>query len=183
MAPFENRVRPEDDAGSAGSMAKSECSTLMQRKAPIGGQIDTRISTQVPLHSLRGVWLLVVLAFLIHEAGCSRTSRSDLQESLRHAVVTTDTPRFVLRGEAETLPWKETRGFYRKRNFQPAWIRDSWFGGSRVNAQATKLLTCLRDATQEGWIQRSTLLMNLSSRSQEPATRRHPRNSSGWTQN
>jgi murein L,D-transpeptidase YcbB/YkuD len=123
---------------------------LQDRKAPICVQIGTRISRHVPLRSLRVSWLLVVLAFIIHEAGCSRPPQSDLQDSLRRVAVTKDIPRFVLRGEAETLPWKETQGFYRKRNFQPAWLSDSWLGGRRVNAQATKLLTCLRDARQEG---------------------------------
>jgi hypothetical protein len=43
----------------------------------------------------------------------------DLQEGLRHVVVTTEMPRFVLRGEAETVPWKETQLFIASRIFSP----------------------------------------------------------------
>jgi len=114
---------------------------MMQRKAPISGQFDTQPT---------GFWLLVLLVFFLHEAGCGRPSRSDLQESLRHVVVSTEIPRFVLRGEAETLPWKETQVFYRQRDFRPAWLRNHWLGGRRVNSQALTLLTSLRDARHEG---------------------------------
>ena len=114
--------------------------------------VDKKLSSHAKLlvHSFRGSWLLLLLVFFIHEAGCGRASRPDLQESLRHVVVTTEMPRFVLRGEAETVPWKETQLFYRQRNFQPAWLRDHWLGGRRVHSQATALLSCLRDARQEG---------------------------------
>ena len=151
MAPFEKRARPDDDSSAARSRAKSECFMMMQhRKARISGEFDTRLPTRASLHSLKGSWLLLLLVFLIHEAGCGRASRSDLQKSLRHVVVTTEIPRFVLRGEAETVPWKETQLFYRQRNFQPAWLRDDWLGGRRVHSQATALLSGLRDARQEG---------------------------------
>ena len=123
---------------------------MRQRKAPISGQIDTQFPTHASRHSLRGFWLLVLLVFFLHEAGCGRPSRSDLQESLRHVVVSTEIPRFVLRGEAETLPWKETQVFYRQRDFRPAWLRNHWLGGRQVNSQALTLLTSLRDARHEG---------------------------------
>jgi murein L,D-transpeptidase YcbB/YkuD len=56
----------------------------------------------------------------------------------------------VLRGEAETAPWKQTQVFYRQRNFHPAWIRDRWLGGHTTHSQTETLLKCLRDASQEG---------------------------------
>ncbi len=65
-------------------------------------------------------------------------------------VGTTELPRFVLRGEAETAPWKETQVFYRQRSFQPAWIQNRWSGGNSVRSQAAALLKCIRDAGQEG---------------------------------
>ena len=102
------------------------------------------------VHSLQGCWLLLLLAFFIHEAGCGRSSQSHLQERLRHIVGTKEIPRFVLRGEAETAPWKQTQVFYRQRRFQPAWIRDSWLGGQTTHSQTKTLLKCLRDASQEG---------------------------------
>lgn len=110
----------------------------------------TRIKLDTLVHSFRGCWLLLLLAFFIHEAGCGRSSQSALQESLRHIVGTTELPRFVLRGEAETAPWKETQVFYRHRNFQPAWIKNHWLGGKTVCSQAAALLKCVRDARQEG---------------------------------
>jgi L,D-transpeptidase YcbB len=145
MAPFEKKACPDDDSSFAGSSVKSEGCTMRQKEVPISGQFDTR-----SLYSFRGCWLLLLLVFFIHQAGCDRAFRSDLQESLRQVVVTTEIPRFVLRGEAETVPWKETQLFYRQRNFQPAWIRNHWLGGKRVYSQATALVSCLRDARQEG---------------------------------
>jgi L,D-transpeptidase YcbB len=109
-------------------------------------------STKIPnrkkltlLHSL-----LLLFALFIHEAGCGRTSQSTLQERLRHIVGTTEIPRFVLRGEAETAPWKQTQVFYRQRDFHPAWIRGHWLGGHTTHSQTGTLLKCLRDASQEG---------------------------------
>ena len=112
---------------------------------------STRSELDTLLHSFRGCWLVLLLAFFIHEAGCGRPfSQSALQENLRHIVGTAEVPRFVLRGEAETAPWKETQVFYRKRNFQPAWIHAYWLGGISVHSQAAELLKCLRDTGREG---------------------------------
>lgn len=112
-------------------------------KAPTRKRLDALI------HSFRGCWLLLLLAFFVHEVGCGRPS-SALQESLRHVVGTTELPRYVLRGEAETAPWKETQLFYRQRSFQPAWIQNRWFGGNSVRSHAAALLKCLREADQDG---------------------------------
>jgi len=102
------------------------------------------------IHLFRGGWLLLLLAFLIHEAGCSGSFKSEFQERLREITGTKAFPRFVLRGEAETAPWNETRAFYRERDFQPAWIQIGWFGGRRVRSEGAALLKCLRDASREG---------------------------------
>jgi len=113
-------------------------------KAPNRKRLDATV------HSFRRCWLLLLLAVLIHEVGCGRPSRPALQEGLRHAVGNAELPRFVLRGEAETAPWKETQLFYRQRSFQPAWIQDRWFGGNGVGSHAAALLKCLREADQDG---------------------------------
>jgi L,D-transpeptidase YcbB len=110
----------------------------------------TRNRFNALVHSFRECWLLLLLAVFIHEVGCGRPSRSALQESLRHVVGTTELPKFVLRGEAETAPWKETQLFYRQRSFQPAWIQNRLFGGNGVRSHAAALLKCLREADQDG---------------------------------
>ena len=107
-----------------------------------------RLDTLVPL--FRACRLLLLLALVIHEAGCGPSSQSALQESLRHVFKTTQIPGFVLRGEAETAPWKETQAFYRQRDFHPAWIQDGWLGGQRIHPQAVALLRCLANASEEG---------------------------------
>jgi len=99
----------------------------------------------------RGSRLFLWLALLIHGAGCGRSpSTSMLQERLREIASAKAHPQFVLRGEAETAPWKETQAFYRQRGFQPAWIKVGWFGGRRVRSEGAALLSCLRGAAQEG---------------------------------
>src|SRR5512138_2734058 len=92
-----------------------------------------RLDTLVP--SFRACRLLLLLALVIHEAGCGRSSQSALQESLRRVFGTTQIPGFVLLGEAETAPWKETQAFYRQRDFHPAWIQDGWLGGQSIHPQ------------------------------------------------
>ena len=118
--------------------------TMHTTKAPIRHRLDGLV------HSIRSGWLLLLMAFLIHEAGCGRASQSALQDNLRGIAGTKALPRFVLRGEAETAPWKETQVFYRQRNFQPAWIQNHWSGGKSVRPQAAALIRCIRDAGQEG---------------------------------
>jgi murein L,D-transpeptidase YcbB/YkuD len=118
-------------------------------RATIG---PTQFSSNFKLvvHSFRRIWPLLWLAFLLHEAGCGRSFKSEFQQGLREIVGTKKIPPFVLRGEAETAPWKETQSFYRQRHFRPAWIQTGWFGGRRVRAEGTALLKCLRNASQEG---------------------------------
>ena len=134
------------------------------------------------VHSLQGGWLLLLLALFIHEAGCGRTSQSTLQERLRHIVGTAEIPRFVLRGEAETAPWKQTQVFYRQRDFHPAWIRDRWLGGRTTHSQTGTLLKCLRDASQEGLDPSDIQRMIWNNRFAESSARRHRTSSPGWTQ-
>ncbi|MCI0626250.1 MAG: L,D-transpeptidase family protein [Acidobacteria bacterium] len=119
---------------------------------PTQGKFDMRLASNFKLrvHSFRGSWLLLLLVFFIHEAGCNRSSKVEFQERLRGIVGTKTLPQFVLRGEAETAPWKETQVFYRQREFQPAWIQIGWFGARRLRSEGAALLECLRDAWREG---------------------------------
>ena len=115
------------------------------------GKFDRRLSSSLtlPVRSFRGTWLLLLLMFFILEAGCGRL-KSECRERLREIAGTKTRPQFVLRGEVEIASWKETQAFYRRRDFQPAWIQIGWFGGRRVRSEGEALLECLRHAWQEG---------------------------------
>ena len=143
MELCERRNAGREQVESCGVMS-DRCGEQMRRtKAPIR-RLDGLV------YSFRGCWLLLLMAFCIYEAGCGRASQSALQNSLRGIAGTKALPRFVLRGEAETAPWKETQMFYRQRNFQPAWMHYDWSGRKSVRSHAAALVKCIRGAGQEG---------------------------------
>src|SRR5262245_4225160 len=101
-----------------------------------------------PIRLGQGTWGFLLLLSLILQTACSRFS-TDSRE-LREIVETKKIPQFVLRGEVETIPWKETQAFYRRRGFRLAWIRAGAFGGTTVRWEGSAFLKCLQEAWQEG---------------------------------
>lgn len=99
---------------------------------------------------VRGTFLFLLLISVIYEAGCGGSVKSESQATLRRILSSKALPGFVLRGEAEIEPWKETQTFYREREFQLAWIKTNWLGRKGMRPEAVELLKCLRDAWQEG---------------------------------
>lgn len=113
---------------------------------------DMRVSFRFrSVQPVRGTLLFLLLSSVIYEAGCGGSAhKSESQATLRRIVSSKTLPGFVLRGEAEIEPWKETQTFYREREFQPAWIKANWLGRKGMRPEAVELLKCLRDSWQEG---------------------------------
>jgi murein L,D-transpeptidase YcbB/YkuD len=91
---------------------------------------------------------------LLASAACGRRHPSDTKAagppdefdaSLRHALQSARQPGFVTEDKEGTRLWRQTRGFYEKRNFVPAWIKD---GAPRKQMDA--LIAALSASDREG---------------------------------
>jgi murein L,D-transpeptidase YcbB/YkuD len=99
--------------------------------------------------------MMILLAVLLASGACGRL-RVDGDNSadpaadkydapLRQALQSTRQPAFVTRDKEGARLWKQTRAFYEKREFAPAWIKD---GAPRKQMDA--FITAIRAADREG---------------------------------
>jgi len=91
------------------------------------------------------------LAFLIGATllgvGCNASEKKgrEMDDALRAVVDDAARPVFVTADAEGTRLWKQTREFYQKREFSPAWIEDA-----KPRPQMEALTAALREARQEG---------------------------------
>lgn len=88
-----------------------------------------------------------LLGLALVTAGCGASERKgrEMDEALRALVDNSQRPAFATADAEGTKLWTQTREFYRKRNFAPAWIENA-----EPKPQMEALTAALRDAHHEG---------------------------------
>jgi L,D-transpeptidase YcbB len=105
-------------------------------------------------HATSSRRLAIVCAVLLASSACARPHRPDAKGGtaadefdapLRQALQSVRQPAFVTNDKEGTRLWQQTRTFYEKREFAPAWIKD---GAPRKQMDA--LIAALRAADRDG---------------------------------
>lgn len=89
--------------------------------------------------------LLLCAGLLAAGCGASEKKGREMDSALRALLDEAKRPAFVTADAEGTKLWKQTREFYKKREFAPAWIEDA-----KPRPQMEALTAALRDAHQEG---------------------------------
>ena len=88
--------------------------------------------------------LTILLALVV--AGCGDDGKvREMDAALRATVQQAKRPAFVTADTEGTRLWKQTRQFYEKRGFTPAWI-----DGTKPRPEIQALTEALREAANEG---------------------------------
>src|SRR5215216_5333031 len=86
-------------------------------------RVGTRSLAFVGLVAFGGVVALAGACGRLHIGGTDKGREMD--EALRRTLLSAQRPAYVSRDSEGTRIWKQTRTFYDRRKFAPAWIEDA----------------------------------------------------------
>src|SRR5215208_5554270 len=109
------------------------------------------VTVRVGTRSLAFVGLVAFTAIVALAGACGRLrvgtadKGREMDEALRRTLQSTQRPAYVSRDSEGTRLWRQTRTFYDRRKFAPAWIEDA-----SPRPQMNALVSAIRGARGEG---------------------------------